>query len=252
MICSNASPPLPRFEVAANELRRQEFARLADALPLRLEALRALTPAAFRAEIALMAERFGYEIAGDPSAVDLVIIRAGDKRIVACSSPGDVAPVSMQALARLHDAIITANAASGFYATARSFTEGAEDYAASAPIRLIGGRLLARLMRRSKAGKTLPETYRAMCRLCGDVVRHRLDQTDALPCANGHLVAPTIARATLLPRREKPAAEHAASRQPGAKPRPRNMSAKAQRRRAIKAHNHQLRARAVRTQHGAE
>jgi hypothetical protein len=44
------------FEHAADELRQQELTRLADAVPPALEALRSLTPAPFRAEIALMLE----------------------------------------------------------------------------------------------------------------------------------------------------------------------------------------------------
>jgi hypothetical protein len=83
-----------------------------------------------------------------------------------------------------------------------------------------------------------------MCRQCGEIVQHRLDQGEALPCGNGHLVAPTIARAALVPpkkQRQPDAADHQSHN-----PRPkkwRNMSAKAQRCRAIKAHNHQGRAR---------
>jgi hypothetical protein len=37
-----------------------------------------------------------------------------------------------------------------------------------------------------------------MCRRCGDIVQHRLDQAKAIPCRDGHPVAPTIARAALV------------------------------------------------------
>jgi hypothetical protein len=43
------------FAIAADELRQREFARLAATVTPRNEALRSLTPDAFRNEIALMA-----------------------------------------------------------------------------------------------------------------------------------------------------------------------------------------------------
>jgi hypothetical protein len=45
----------------------------------------------------------------------------------------------------------------------------------------------------------LPASYKAMCCECGELVQHRLDRDEALPCGNGQLVAPTIARAALVP-----------------------------------------------------
>jgi hypothetical protein len=63
-------------------------------------------------------------------------------------------------------------------------------------------------MKQSKAGAVLPETYKAMCRQCGDIVQHRLHRVAAVPCSNGHLVAPTIARAALVrEQRDKPAGD---------------------------------------------
>jgi hypothetical protein len=83
-----------------------------------------------------------------------------------------------------------------------------------------------------------------MCCQCGEIVQHRLDKGEALPCGNGHLVPATIARASLVkPGQPQPAAPAAAK--PNRAPkiiRVRNMSANAQRRRAIKAHNQQMRA----------
>jgi hypothetical protein len=57
----------------------------------------------------------------------------------------------------------------------------------------------------------MPQTYKAMCCQCGEFVQHRLDreQDEARPCRNGHMVAPTIARAMLVPPR--PAANAASS-----------------------------------------
>jgi hypothetical protein len=140
--------------------------------------------------------------------------------------------------------VVAANAERGFFVTARSFT-----HAATAPIDLVDGALLSRSMHRSRKGVLLPQTYKAMCRQCGAIVQHRLDRGEALPCGNGHPVAPTIARAAVVkPRRQQQpaAADHQPQRVPRAKWR--NMSPKAQRRRRIRAHNYQMRARAPRQQ----
>ena len=102
-------------------------------------------------------------------------------------------------------------------------------------------------MHRSRKGVLLPTCYKAMCCQCGDLVRHRLDKDEALPCPNGHLVAPTIARASLVPFRP-PAPEPGsatAAPTPALVIKPRNMSSKAQRRRKIRAHNNRMRARAL-------
>ena len=151
----------------------------------------------------------------------------------------------------MHDAVAAAGAARGFYVTPRVFTPEAEHYAASAPIDLVDGRLLIRSMHRSRKGMLLPASYKAMCCQCGDLVQHRLDNDDALPCRNGHPVAPTIARAALVPYRA-PLAEPGAAAANAPKPRhiikPLNMSIKAQRRRKIRAHNNQMRARVLKKQ----
>lgn len=195
------------FERAADALREREFARLADAVAPTLEALRSLTPGAFRTEVALMLERLGHEVITDPGSAEFVVTREGRKSIVACARPSDVEPVKTRDLARLHAAIINANAETGFYVTTCAFTPEAEEYAATAPIRLVDGNQLAASMKRSREGMTLPETYRAMCRQCGEIVEHRFDRTGALPCANGHPVAPTIARAPLFRRQPLPAGD---------------------------------------------
>jgi hypothetical protein len=85
-----------------------------------------------------------------------------------------------------------------------------------------------------------------MCCQCGDIIQHQLDKAEPLPCRNGHPVVPTIARAALVPFRPEPSDQPPAPGQP--KParmmRPRKMTAKAQRRRAIKTINNKLRASA--------
>lgn len=104
------------------------------------------------------------------------------------------------ALERLHAAVVAHGAVSGFYITSRKFTQQASDYAATAPMKLVDGAQLEKSMRASLAGIKLPITYDAMCCQCGSNVQHRLDKAEALPCDNGHAVAPTIAQAALTPK----------------------------------------------------
>jgi hypothetical protein len=235
------------FAAAADDLHRQEFARLAEAVTPRLEAFRSMTASGFRNEIALMLERVGHAMI--TSTPELVTVKNARKYITACAVPTDPAPTRMPALRRLHEAIVAANAARGFYVTPRGFTPEAEHYAESAPLDLVDGALLIRSMHRSRKGVLLPQTYKAMCRQCGEIMQYKLGDDRARPCGIGHFVVPTIARADLV---KQPTAQHEAA---GPSPAPsakvakwRNMSAKAQRRRAIKAHNH--RAQAIRHRGG--
>ena len=231
------------FSSAAAQLRRQEFSRLSAAVTPRIEAFRSMTADAFRTEIALMLERLGHSVVSSVS--DLVTTKEGPKYVIACARPVDQPATKAPALRRLHDAVAAAGAARGIYVTPRGFTPEAEHYAASAPIDLVDGALLIRSMHRSRKGMLLPESYKAMCCQCGDIVQHRLDKSEALPCRNGHPVAPTIARAALVPYRLPVAQPGAAASAP--KPlrviKPLNMSLKAQRRRKIRSHNNQMRTR---------
>jgi restriction endonuclease len=249
-MAGNQPPALSGFARAADELRQQEFARLMDAVTPRIEALRSMTPAAFRNEIAMMLERLGHTLITDPAASELVSTKEGRKFITACANSADPAPTMIPALQRLHDRIVAASAAAGFYVTARTFTDQAHQYAETAPIHLVDGELLTRSMNRSKKGVRLPQIYKAMCRQCGDVIQHRLDQARALPCGNGHLVAPTIARAALVPRRQPPPPA-AVTAKPAYAPKWRNNSPKAKIKRQMRAHNHEVRARALRQQRDA-
>lgn len=198
-----------------------------------------MTAQAFGATVALMLEKLGHQIVTD--APELVTTKAGRKFITACARPTDLGPTGTRDVARLHDAVVAANAERGFFITARSFTDAAEQYAELAPVDLIDGARLIKALNQSRKGVLMPQTYKAMCGQCGAVVEHRLDreQDEARPCGNGHMVAPTIARAMLLPPRP-PAPGNAGA---AAKPAPRPLT-----RREIRAHNHRVRARAIKQQ----
>lgn len=228
------------FALAAAELRKQEIARLSDAIVPRIEAMRRMTPETFRALIADMLQRFGHEIVTNPSTRGcLVTTKAGKKLLTQCATPTDMRPISTRELMALHDAVVAANAARGFSITVRSFTDAAEQYAETAPLDLIDGKRLVKALNQSRKHVLMPQIYKAMCCQCGEIVQHRLDreQDEARPCSNGHSVAPTIARAMLLPPRP-------AGWKPGddaAKPAPRPYS-----RREIRAHNYKYEARMMR------
>lgn len=220
------------FVPAADQLRHQEFARLAATVTPRPEALRSMTAAALRDEIALMRERLGHAVITSTAAPDLVTINGERKFITACANPADLMPTGTPALRRLHDRVVATSAERGFYISVRGFSE-ARQYAQSAPVQLIDGPELIRAFHRSRKGMVVPPTYKAMCRQCGDIVQHRLGNDEALPCGNGHLVVPSIARASIVKSRP-PATDQTADPVPAMRP----LS-----RREIRAHNYRYEAR---------
>jgi hypothetical protein len=196
-----------KFSSAGTELRRREIARLSACVPPSLANLRTLTPGPFRSAVALMLERLGYEVINHPAAHDLIVTKTNSKletrkHIVTCADPANIDPTGTPALGRLVEAVMTHGAYSGFYVTARSFTQQARDYAKTMPqtLRLVDGPELEKSMRISLAGVQLPIRYDALCCQCGDTVRHKLDEPEAVACRNGHTVSPTIARASIQPK----------------------------------------------------
>lgn len=230
--------------IAAQELRRREFARLAQSITPPIEVYRSMTGDEFRNDVALMLERLGHTLI--TAHADIVTTKAGRKFIVACAAPAET-EIKTPALRRLHDTVVSTGATRGIYVTPRAFTPAAEHYAAGAPIDLVDGALLMKSMQHSREGLELPTGYKAMCCQCGDIVQHQLDKAETLPRRHGHPVAPTIARAALVPFRPEPSDQPLPAPgqpKPARMMRPR-MSAKAQRRRKMKAHNNRLRAHAA-------
>jgi hypothetical protein len=192
------NPAFPEFAAAADDLRRDELSRLTAAVTPRLEALRSMTAAALRDEIALMWDRLGHTVITSPANSDLVTIKGERKFVTACANPFNLVPTGVSTLRRLHDRVIALNAERGFYVTARSFTVEAQQFAQTAPVQLIDGPDLIHSLHRSRKGMLVPSTYKAMCRQCGDIVQHRLGDDEARRCANGHFVPPSIARAAIV------------------------------------------------------
>jgi Restriction endonuclease len=192
------NPALPDFAATADDLRRDELSRLAAAVTPRLEALRSMTAAALRDDIALMWDRLGHTVITSPADAGLVTIKGARKFVTACANPANLVPTGIPALRRLHDRVIALNAERGFYVTTRSFTVEAQQFAQTAPVQLIDGPELIRALHRSRRGMPILSSYKAMCRQCGDIVQHRLGDDEARRCANGHFVPPSIARAAIV------------------------------------------------------
>ena len=199
-----------------------------------------------------MWERIGQQVITSPDAAELVHLKGKRKFISVCANPSVPAPARSAAIRHLRDRVVAASAERGFYFSVHGFTAEALDYADTAPVQLVDCAQLFRAVESSREGMQLPETYKAMCRQCGDIVQHRPDRKEPLPCENGHPVAPTIALRDLI--KPAPASARSNSDRPASPSHApnvikyRNMSAKAQRRRKIRAHNHQVRTRAVRQQ----
>jgi hypothetical protein len=189
-----------RFAAAAEDLRLQETTRLAAGIVPTLATLRFHSPIQLRACVASMLERLGYELLTPEMATDLLALKDAKKYLVAFASTSDPLPVQANLLTRLHQAIVTQNAASGFCVTTRGFSRDAEAYAKTAPIKLVDGPKLVASIKRSMEKLPAIDTYRAMCRQCGEIVTHRLDRAEAVTCRNGHTIPPTIAQAALAVR----------------------------------------------------
>jgi hypothetical protein len=226
------------FDRAAAELHRQELARLAAAVTPRPEQLRSMNVAALREQSAGMWERLDHDIITTPDAAELVTVKGERKFITICGNPADPAPASTAALRRLRDRVVAASAERGFYISVRGFTAEALQYAEGVPVQLINCEQFIRALQRSRKGMVLAQTYKAMCRQCGDIVQHRVSSDEAKRCGSGHFVAPNIARGDLVKPRPQPGAS-----QPGAAPALRPLT-----RRQIRAHNFKVRARATRQQ----
>lgn len=229
------------FADAADELQREEYARFAAAVTPRPEQLRSMTAAMLRVEAAALWEALGHTIATPPDAAELIHVLGGRKYITMCGNPVEPQPANASALRRLRDRVVAGSADRGFYISVRGFTAEARHFAKTAPVQLLDSEQFIHALGRIRNAVKVPSAYKAMCRHCGDIVRHSLDDSRPRHCANGHTVPQPMARADF----EKPPASGPARQAPAMLPRVfgpavvkyRDNSPKAARRRAIKAHN---------------
>jgi hypothetical protein len=196
-----------------------------------------MTADALREEIAGMWDRLGHSVASSPDAAEIATVKDGRKFVTISGNPADPMPARFAAISHLRDRVVALSAERGFYVSVRGFTPDAQQFADDAPVQLMDCAELIRSMQRSRKGVLLAQSYKAMCRQCGDIVQHRLDSDEAKRCGSGHFVAPTIARSELVkPRQQQPATG-------------RNVLAPTMRplsRREIRAHNAKYEARMMR------
>lgn len=135
-----AFPVRSSYAAAADELHRQEIARLKDFVAPSLKSLRGMTPADIRAVIGVMLQSFGHKLITDPSMSELLVTGRNDQKfLIACATPTNPAPTKLTALCEFHSRIIAANTVKGFYITPRRFAREAEQFAASAGMKLFDG-----------------------------------------------------------------------------------------------------------------
>src|SRR3954451_15395770 len=117
---------LMNFSGQATELRRAEIARLAACVPPSLGRLRSMTPMPCRTAVASMLERLGYDVINRPAAHDLIVTKDSRKMVVVWAEPANIEPTGAPAIERLLETVMQQGAHSGFYVTARNFTQQAK------------------------------------------------------------------------------------------------------------------------------
>jgi hypothetical protein len=246
-----------KFAAAADELQRREYARFAAAMTPRPEQLRSMTAAMLRTEAAALWDALGHDLKTMPDAAELVHVLGDRKYITMCGDPVDPHPAHAGALRRLRDRVVAGGADRGFYISVRGFTAEARHFAETAPVQLLDCEEFIHALGRVRNAVKVSPVYQAMCRDCGDIVRHSLDDSAPKRCANDHTVPQPMARADFEKPRPNGPAQPAAAILPRAF-RPASgkyldKSPKAARRRAIKARNYRRwNAQASRLPYGGE
>ena len=149
-----------------------------------------------------MFRRLGYEVQQTPYANDFgrdaIMIKYGKKYLVECKCYAKGGLSGRPALQKLHSAMVTDNATSGFFVTTSGFSDRAIKFGKQNKIELIDAGALGRLMLESNlaAGANSVE-YSSLCHFCGDVVRHSLRAPRPVTCKNGHEVQPSLDTATV-------------------------------------------------------
>ena len=158
--------------------------------------MRGFTPQRFEDEVAGMFRRLGYEVKQTPytkdGGRDGILKKDGKKFLYECKKYGKGSFSGRPDLQRFHSAIITDDAAFGFFVTTGRFTKDAIEFAATVPIKLIDQSELVRMMFDSKPDAEEDVSYRSMCRQCEDIVSHHLRAALSIKCRNGHEIAPTL------------------------------------------------------------
>ena len=190
------------FILVAKSLCESEWRRLASSLVPSLDELRRLSWQQFEDEIANMFRRMGYSVEQTPytndGGRDAILTKNGVKYLLECKKYSEGGQSGRPDLQKFHSAIITDQAKSGFFVTAGGFTKEAVEWAATAPMELIFGEKLIKLMFDSKPAASDDDSYYSVCTTCGEIVFHRVREPRDVTCFVGHVVQPTLTLEQLL------------------------------------------------------
>jgi hypothetical protein len=172
------APSPSELAAAAAQLRRQEFARLSEAVTPRIEVFRSMTGDLFRNEIAVMLDRLGrrqqrQRHCDDQGRAEIHRRLRRAARQNAGQDPG-LAPPPQCRRRRRGDARHLCD-------PARIFARGRALRGERVRSTSLTAHCLSNPCTGSRKGILLPSSYKAMCQ-CGDIVQHQLDQTEARPC----------------------------------------------------------------------
>ena len=185
---------------AADELQCSEASRLKSMLndsklSFSIEQLRSMSPWDFEDVVARMFERMGFTVQQTPKVKDggrdAILTKDGKKFLLECKRYKDGSVSGEPQLRGLHSAMTTDRADGGYFVTAGGFSKDAIAFSKTVKIKLVDQYDLIRMMLESSPDATKVETYKVMCRTCGEIVNHRLTSKLYVKCCNGHGVAPT-------------------------------------------------------------
>ena len=155
-----------------------------------------LHPRDFETVIAGTFERLGFRVKQTPfvkdGAVDAFLWKDDKQFLLECKRYSDGVLVGQRDIRMLHSAINENNANGGYFVTTGRFTKDALRFASSVRITPLDQDALLRLIYESAPAATNDDSYRSMCRQCGNIVRHKLRDPRAQQCPNGHRVSPTL------------------------------------------------------------
>lgn len=180
----------------------EEHARLYSTLAMNIDELRALKSTQFEDEIARMFTRLGYDVTQTPYSNDLgrdaILTKDGRKYLVECKCYAAGGSSGRPPLQKLHSAMVTDEAAGGFFVTTGGFSDPARKFAKKNKIELVDPDTLVRLMLESKPAAANSMKYKSACHHCGELVSHDLRAPVSVKCSNGHEVKPSLDFATVL------------------------------------------------------
>jgi tetratricopeptide (TPR) repeat protein len=188
-----------RLTAAADELQRSEASRLESMLndsklSFSIDQLRSMSPWDFEDIVARMFERMGFTVQQTPKVKDGgrdAILTKDGKKFLECKRYKDGSVSGEPQLRGLHSVMTTDRADGGYFVTAGGFSKDAIAFSKTVNIKLVDQCELTRMMLECSPDATKVDTYKVMCRTCGEIVNHRLTSKLDVKCCSRHRVAPT-------------------------------------------------------------